>query len=392
MESEKLNKSESKKLSRSVLLFVALDLSMLVINFRIADEVAHYSVSINLSGRQRMLSQRITKTLLQLQQNSSVENRQTVEQEFREAVRQFDRTLSVLETGGSVTNSDGRLIKLHRLDSGEAGVLLSQTLQVWTPMRENIVPLIAHGAPLTRDVIELASTQMLQKNLQLLELMDRLAFSQENESKERANLLRVVQLAVFILALLNFMVIVRYLHELTHQAFGRSRHFAELAMRDPLTGLFNRREFDNALKREFASARCLNTGMAVLALDLDGFKKANDTHGHEAGDQVLRVVSSRISEIMRANDTLARIGGDEFVLLCPGISDEDSASALSQRLIAAIGQPIEIGDAHVQVGASIGIAFISERINAPEELIREADKAMYAAKQAGRNRYVFYPV
>jgi diguanylate cyclase (GGDEF)-like protein len=104
----------------------------------------------------------------------------------------------------------------------------------------------------------------------------------------------------------------------------------------------------------------------------------------------LRVVAARISSVMRTDDIVARLGGDEFVMICPGMSDESSARIMSERLIAAINQPIEIGNEHVHVGVSVGIAFYYEDAHSADELVRQADQAMYAAKLAGRNRFLFF--
>lgn len=383
---------DSKKFSRAIFSFILLDLSVLAINFWIASEVAHYAVSINLAGRQRMLSQRITKTLLQLHQPNAAESSRTIENELRDAIHQFDQTLSAFESGGTVVGSDGRLVALRGVEPGQSAILVSQALRIWKPVRENILPFTGRETPIPHVAIELMGKQMLQNNLQLLDLMNRLASNMESDSTARANMLQRVQAGVFFLALLNFLMIVRRLHGLSNNAFKLSRHFAELAIRDPLTGLFNRREFDDALEREFASARRRKGSMAVLLMDLDGFKQVNDTNGHEAGDTVLCTVAARISEVMRANDTVARIGGDEFMMICPDMSDERHAAILSQRLIDVINQPIELDATSVSVGASIGIAFCSDRLHGAEELIREADQAMYTAKKAGRNRYVFASV
>lgn len=377
------------KLSRVILLFIVLDFSVLAINFWIAGEMTQDAVSSNLVGRQRMLSQRITKALLWLQLPNSELTRNSIERELRDAVRQFDQTLSGLEHGGTVTGGDGRLVELRRVDANKAVAMVTMALHIWEPIRSILIPYNGGATPMPKEAIELASQQMMQNNLLLLELMNQLAFRMESASVTRANTLRAVQTVVFFLALLNFFLIVRLLRAQARKAAALGKHYAALATRDTLTGLFNRREFNDAMEREFASARRRKGGMALLLMDLDGFKHVNDINGHAAGDKVLCAVSSRISDVARANDTVSRIGGDEFVLICPDMSDEGSAATLSQRLIDAINHPIDIGNAHVQVGVSIGIAFCTERATGAEGMIRQADQAMYTAKKAGRNRYCF---
>lgn len=230
---------------------------------------------------------------------------------------------------------------------------------------------------------------MVQHNVQLLGLMNRLASHLESDSKERANLLRWVQSLVFVLALINFVAIVRGFHLLAKQAEQASEFYGDLAMRDPLTCLFNRRQFNEALEREIASAKRRGGCFTLLLLDLDGFKPVNDHHGHHAGDAVLRAVAERLDSQARSNDTVARIGGDEFVLICPDLCDESSAVVVSERLLNLLNEviPLEVGWA--QVGASIGIAFYPAHAHTVDGLIRAADQAMYAAKQAGRNQWAF---
>jgi len=351
--------------------------------------MARDAVSINLAGRQRMLTQRITKSLLQLHVSHSSGSRHVIEQELHQAVGLFNKTLTSFEHGGTVTGGDGNPVELRRVASGQAVTLVDQAMRIWKPINVMLLPYTAREATIPDHVLASASKQMLQDNLQLLELMNLLTSSMESDSVSRANTLRAVQTVVFFLALLNFFLIVRQLRDQASHAAMLGQHFAALATRDSLTGLFNRREFKDALEREYASARRRKGGLALLLMDLDGFKQVNDIHGHEAGDKVLCAVASRISEVARANDTAARMGGDEFVLICPDLSDKGNAATLSQRLIDAINQPIDIGVTHTQIGVSIGIAICSERVTDPEEIIRQADQAMYTAKQAGRNRYIF---
>ncbi|MFN8040115.1 MAG: GGDEF domain-containing protein [Acidimicrobiales bacterium] len=180
-----------------------------------------------------------------------------------------------------------------------------------------------------------------------------------------------------------------------------------LARQDSLTGLANRTAFFSALER---SARVhdrrttqLRAGaepgeaVAVVYLDLDGFKPVNDTHGHEAGDAVLATLAERFGVTVRGSDLVARIGGDEFAVLCDGVRDADEACRLAERLVAVAAEPIPIaassadgsrpGDAVVLVGASAGVAVADDLTAvAPDRLIAAADAALYRAKRAGKGR------
>jgi diguanylate cyclase (GGDEF)-like protein/PAS domain S-box-containing protein len=160
----------------------------------------------------------------------------------------------------------------------------------------------------------------------------------------------------------------------------------KLAYRDDLTGLPNRISLLDRFQLELAHARRGRTGLGVMYLDLDGFKGVNDVHGHEAGDQVLKVTARRLASTLRAGDTVARLGGDEFVLLLPAVSSEEEARCVGDKLVAAIEQPIDWHGAQLRVSASIGLALFPLDGDEPETLLRRADKAMYRAKTSGRGR------
>ena len=167
--------------------------------------------------------------------------------------------------------------------------------------------------------------------------------------------------------------------QLTHQAFH-----------DNLTALPNRALFRDRLDQALARAKRSSGLIAVLLLDLDGFKQVNDSLGHDAGDQLLREVARRFENLVRESDTVARFGGDEFALLLEFVTKREVV-ALAQRLLDGVAKPIAIAGREVSLGASIGIVLDSGSGHS-EELVRDADVAMYAAKDAGRARYeIFCP-
>jgi diguanylate cyclase (GGDEF)-like protein/PAS domain S-box-containing protein len=162
------------------------------------------------------------------------------------------------------------------------------------------------------------------------------------------------------------------------------------ATHDSLTGLPNRALLLDHLELELARAERESRQVALLFLDLDRFKQVNDTLGHDAGDDLLAQAARRIAEVVRPADTVARLGGDEFVILCGDVEDQDHASAVAQRVAAAIeARPFEVGDTDLTVTASIGIAISSGNAH-PEAILRDADAAMYRAKDLGRARLEIY--
>jgi diguanylate cyclase (GGDEF)-like protein len=164
----------------------------------------------------------------------------------------------------------------------------------------------------------------------------------------------------------------------------------QLANYDILTGLPSRVLFHDRLTQAIAHSRRDKTLVALCFMDLDHFKAVNDTAGHGAGDRVLAMVADRLREGRRDSDTLARIGGDEFTLILPGVSGVEAVRRIAQSIIASITQPFMIDGARFELGISIGVAFFPGDAVEPETLIRNADKAVYAVKAFGRNNVCFY--
>ena len=161
------------------------------------------------------------------------------------------------------------------------------------------------------------------------------------------------------------------------------------ALYDPLTGLGNRLLLQDRLQQAMARSSRQGTHLAVVMLDLDGFKAINDQHGHAAGDRLLLAIAQRLRAAVREVDTVVRLGGDEFVVLLPDLGETEDARSLVQRLLNAASTPIEDPAGTLQVSASIGVTYFPQASPVDETaLLQQADLAMYQAKHAGRNRYV----
>jgi diguanylate cyclase (GGDEF)-like protein len=171
---------------------------------------------------------------------------------------------------------------------------------------------------------------------------------------------------------------------LTHIASWRTNE--EQLLRDPLTGLPSRLLLMNRLQAAIARIDRTGTQVAVLFIDLDRFKVVNDSLGHHAGDRLLVAVADRLRTAARRHELPARFGGDEFVIVCEDIADAQDAVAVGERLLRALAQPFDFDDVPAFVGGSIGIAVTSDPQAAPADLVRDADAAMYRAKQAGGGR------
>jgi diguanylate cyclase (GGDEF)-like protein len=169
----------------------------------------------------------------------------------------------------------------------------------------------------------------------------------------------------------------------------QGRQQEEMALHDALTGLPNRRLLTDRIEKAMQHANRTHQLMAMLYLDLDGFKEANDQHGHQAGDTLLKAVASRLRVAMRGEDTVARVGGDEFIILLSDISAIEDVMQPASKLLHLLATPFNINGTPVRVTASIGVAFYPADSKDVDSLIALADSALYEAKRAGRNQYHF---
>ncbi|HSD74050.1 MAG TPA: EAL domain-containing protein [Steroidobacteraceae bacterium] len=164
----------------------------------------------------------------------------------------------------------------------------------------------------------------------------------------------------------------------------RQAHF------DELTELPNRQLFKDRLAREIARSGRAGESLALLYIDLDNFKRINDTLGHDSGDDLLRAVAGRLSACVKQSDTVARLGGDEFLVIVGAVHGPEQAAKVAERILAELAAPLEIGAREYQARASIGIAIYPDDGTTLEELLKNADTAMYRAKEDGRGRATFF--
>jgi diguanylate cyclase (GGDEF)-like protein/PAS domain S-box-containing protein len=182
---------------------------------------------------------------------------------------------------------------------------------------------------------------------------------------------------------------VAILHDLTEQHLAQER-IHRLAHHDTLTGLANRLSLNLRLEQLLAQTRRSGGMAAVLFIDLDHFKKINDTHGHATGDMLLIAVSQRLQELLREVDTIARLGGDEFIVVTDGAVTPDEASNIAVRIVDALTAPYHLNGKTVHSGASVGVAMFPTDGEDAGTLMRHADTAMYAAKSEGRGNFQFF--
>ena len=164
----------------------------------------------------------------------------------------------------------------------------------------------------------------------------------------------------------------------------------KLAFQDTLTGLPNRRLFHDRLVLELNQAKRNQERFAVMMIDLDRFKEVNDTLGHYVGDLLIQAVGQRLTQLLRKGDTVARIGGDEFILLLPSLPQGDNGCRVAEKILSAFSEPFTLENHEIHITPSIGIAIYPDHGDNMDLLLRNSDIAMYAAKEKGRNMFEYY--
>jgi diguanylate cyclase (GGDEF)-like protein len=215
----------------------------------------------------------------------------------------------------------------------------------------------------------------------------------ENAQRGQWKILAAVLGAMALVYLVVQLLLLRYRRLLQEQERERAEQEERIrhqAYHDPLTQLPNRASFSEHLEEAMRRAKRASWPLALLFVDLDLFKRVNDSLGHDAGDRLLRVVAERIRRAVREADSLFRMGGDEFTVLLEDVRGPEEAAMVATRMLEAIAEPVQLQHHEISVSASIGIALYPRDDTVGERLLKSADTAMYKAKELGRNRYAFF--
>ncbi|MCP4594885.1 diguanylate cyclase [Neptuniibacter sp.] len=458
----------------AICLFLVLDCSILGINYYITVQVEKDAQAINISGRQRMLSQRLTKVLLLLEQDGA--NRAVNLTELEHVYNLFSSTLSAFERGGIVMGGDSKEYKFDAVDDAYVTKYIREARQYFDPIAIPVRKLILGNFSENR--LKQALVVAKQNNLNILALMNKLTYRMEQLSQKKTASLRWIQTIAFIFAIINFMIIISMYQKRSKQAemqvdnflnlvdsaaaslivmdaqrniilanrmsqelFGYERkvfsrlhesdlfkkagdeyfavsrdgssfraeiverrftihesefiiltvndispytdaqeHLAYLANHDALTGLVNRRALFDRLDLEILHARRAGSLLGIFFLDLNDFKPVNDNLGHGTGDQILRQLGVRLSLTLRETDTVARYGGDEFVVIVTGLNQEREIAKCRASLDRIFDEPFLCEGHQIQLSCSIGQAQYPSDAESAGELIELADKRMYAVK------------
>ena len=496
----------------AISIFIGLDLAILTLNYAVSLAVDRATEEVNIAGRQRMLSQQLTKAVV-LQEmavrDRYMDGKRSQEalvakdvaevgyssqsahiyhdhsQEIRESFALFDSTLNGFIRGGEGESTLSEDIVLRPLTKAKSTDILNKTNELWLPIASLVSGLLESDGLNDADKLGSLRKILLENNQKILILMNELTWEIEARSKSETRSLRYFQAFALLLAVINFAIIVNqffshlkvsggvrtFLTSIVEKLsvaviiadangevissnaesttlFGYSgdglcgkkiddlfvdngndrfgvrqdgtAFYADkksklleleaeqlsivticditaqketeallsgLAFRDSLTGLANRVRFNENLDEEIARAKRNSEIFALCIIDLDGFKKVNDTYGHSIGDALLIEVGRRLLFCAREVDSVARIGGDEFAIIFSGVKSRENINRLTSRVIRQVNEIKEIEGRSVAVGASVGVSVYPYQSELKEGLIDLADKAMYRAKRSGKNQF-----
>jgi len=492
--------SKYKLLLQPLILVLVLDVVLLATNFTLSADLEASAVSINIAGRQRMLSQKMTKSLafIELTQNEVV--RKVYVAELEASVVMFNQTIDAFYVGGEVVDASGGSMMIHpHVDSRDT---LIAAKEVWEPIYARFQVLFSQDDIYEQGFADLLS-MMKAHNLALLKLMNDLTNQLEDHAEQRTYFLRIFQAIIVIIIFLSFLhamllfakreayyaslmekttdvvmsidtesgrftfvslsvkqvlgyeldeivgnKVDAFMSDKSTIAFRRllkqvqdsgkltiercevelikadgsvihtdvvfdltlnekgtaqelsadfrdiserksaEQRLSALAHKDSLTGLSNRHTFIELLEHAIQLSKRADKALAVLFIDLDGFKLVNDSFGHETGDALLVELAARMKQSLRDSDHVARMGGDEFTVLLEDVNTQVEVAAIAEKLLSQISLPYIYNTHSCHVTASIGCAFYNG-VSDANELIRQADQAMYDVKFSGKNAVSF---
>jgi diguanylate cyclase (GGDEF)-like protein len=289
----------------------------------------------------------------------------SAEQKHAELAGRFDAALAYMPQGLCTIDRSGKVVIANRRTAELFGATV-ESLKLNVPLPEFIghVSLARFGATLQKQLIERCSAWLREERRPLdIDLLDGRQLEMTRNPVPDGSAVIIID-------------------DVTERRRGEAK-VLHLAQHDPLTGLANRRHFQDQLKLVLSNQRTAGTAPALLYLDLDGFKQVNDRLGHRAGDEVLTTVATRLQHAIRHGELAARLGGDEFAILVPE-STPFAIAAIARRIIRVVGMPCPLAAGEtVSIGASVGVAWASTN-EAVDDFIGRADNALYEAKQAGK--------
>ncbi|MBA6328241.1 EAL domain-containing protein [Colwellia sp. MB02u-6] len=328
---------------------------------------------INLAGQQRMLSQRIALLFNRTDKAGEID---VVNKLLKNAVTTF-------------ASNHNRLTNLKNISDEAKSLYLGEIqLDARSKTLINFVNSFIKGLTsrelLVQQIAEIDTDRLLYDLNLVVSVL-------ESDAQNRVSSLYQTKTWIWVLTMTLLILIVLFIFEPMKRLITRKISDLKLvAHYDLLTSLPNQVLLTERLSQAMKHCQRRNQSLAVAFMDLDGFKDVNDLHGHDVGDELLIEVAKRMKEALREGDTLARIGGDEFIAVMVDLENIEDSEPPLKRLLKAAADPVNLGDAAMQVSASIGVSLYPQDHVDVGLLMRHADQAMYIAKQAGKNRYHFF--
>jgi len=333
---------------------------------------------INISGRQRMLSQRIASLAAQYRLGD-----QTAQPALVDAINKFALAEAILSEAARTQTGNGENTKALRALYGVGDSALDvQTADYITNAR-----IVASLPPTSPDAAPALAAIFAESRLPLLVSLNQAVTIHQRESERSTAMLKFMQFGLLVTVLLTLALEAFLIFRpMIRRVMLSTEALRRLATIDPLTELANRRGFLEKFETERYRARRYGRNLSILMLDADHFKRVNDNYGHDAGDEVLRIIATRIRTMLRGTDVAGRLGGEEFAVLMPE-TDLAGAAVLAERIRAEIAaNPVRFADHLIPVTVSIGVTAVPVEENGLEAALRTADGLMYQAKHLGRNR------
>jgi diguanylate cyclase (GGDEF)-like protein len=336
-------------------------------------EQEQYAQLINAAGEQRMLSQRISLLSNRTDKAGEID---VVNKQMKDAVTTFHSNHNKLTNAKHISD------EAKSLYYGE--IQLDERSKTLINVVSSFIKGLTSREFFVQQIAEMDTDRLLYDWNLVVSVF-------ENDVQTRVSSLYQIKTWLWVLTFILHILVVLFIFEPMKKLITRQINDLKLiAHYDLLTTLPNRVLLAERLKQARIHCQRRNQSLAVAYMDLDGFKAVNDRHGHNVGDELLVEVAQRMKEALREGDTLARIGGDEFIAVMVDLENIEDSEPVLKRLLKAASDPVYLGDAVMQVSASIGVSLYPQDHVDADLLMRHADQAMYVAKQAGKNRYHFF--
>jgi diguanylate cyclase (GGDEF)-like protein len=329
--------------------------------------------TINIAGQQRMLIQRIT---LLFNRTVKADEIDFVNEQIKDAVTTFASNHNILTNLMNISD------EAKSLYFGE--IQLDERSKTLINVVNSFIKGLASREFLVQKIAEMDSDRLLFDLNSVVGVF-------EKDIQNRVSSLYQIETYIWGLTIILHILIVLFIFEPMKRLITRQiNDLKVVAHYDLLTSLPNRVLLAERLKQAKIDCKRRNQSLSVAYMDLDGFKAVNDLHGHNVGDELLIQVAYRMRDALREDDMLARIGGDEFIAVMVGLKNIEDSEVVLKRLLKAASEPVYLGDAVIEVSASIGVSLYPQDHLDVDLLMRNADQAMYIAKQSGKNRYHFF--